>query len=107
MEDPAQEDLKRSSSAERRKFVLEPGKARNVEIARWSAALIECRSRTLRSIARITQTELDWEPSPGTNTIGTLLYHIALIEANWLYTEILERQSPEEFPEELRRQTCY
>ena len=32
------------------------------------------------------------------NTIGTLLYHIAAIELDWLYTEILEQ----EFPGDLR-----
>lgn len=73
--------------------MLEPVVAGCGEIAQWSAALIECRSRTLKSIARISQAELDWEPPTNSNTIGALLYHIALIEADWLYTEILQHRT--------------
>lgn len=30
------------------------------------------------------------------NFVGTILYHLALIEADWLYTEVLELQVPPE-----------
>ena len=81
----------------RRRFVLEPAPAGWAEIGTWSAALTDCRARTLKAIAGITQDELDWKPAPGSNTIGALLYHIALIEVDWLYTEILELPIHQEF----------
>ena len=41
--------------------------------------------------------ELDWTCPLSRNTIGTLLYHMAAIELDWLYTEILERKFPDDF----------
>lgn len=96
MEDPAPETLKNAGLPERLKLVLEPEAASSAEIATWTAALTECRARTLKAIAGITQAELDWEHPIGPNSIGTLLYHIALIESDWLYTEILQRPIPED-----------
>jgi uncharacterized damage-inducible protein DinB len=77
-------------------LVLEYDEAGSAEIGTWIAALAECRARTLKAIAGISQLELDWEPSVGPNSIGSLLYHIALIEADWLYTEVLQRPIPED-----------
>ena len=37
---------------------------------------------------------LDWQPEYGGNSIGTLLYHIAAIEIDWLYCEVLENPFP-------------
>jgi len=48
------------------------------------------RSRTLNTIKEMSQADLDWEPTNYSNGIGTLLYHIALVEADWLYTEVLQ-----------------
>jgi uncharacterized damage-inducible protein DinB len=36
---------------------------------------------------------VDWAPPDGGNSIGTLLYHLALIEADWLSVEVLEQES--------------
>lgn len=85
-----------AAPSQRRQLILEPGLAGSGEIGAWSAALTDCRARTLKAIAVIDQNELDWRPPLCPNTIGTLLYHIALIEADWLYTEILERPIPED-----------
>jgi len=81
---------------QRRQLVLEPVSAGSGGIGAWSAALTDCRTRTLKAIAGIDQNELDWQAPFWANTIGTLLYHIALIEADWLYAEILERPIPED-----------
>jgi uncharacterized damage-inducible protein DinB len=87
----------RASSPERLELVLEqPCLAGSEEIGRWSAVLTECRARTLKAIAGIGQAELDWRPPHWANSIGSLLYHIGLIEADWLYTEILEQPIPED-----------
>jgi len=49
---------------------------------------------------------VDHEPPLGGNSIGTLLYHIAAIETDWLFTEILEREIAPEvmklFPVDVR-----
>ncbi len=42
----------------------------------------------------MTQPILDWMPLEGGNSIGSLLYHIALIEFDWLYAEVLEGREP-------------
>ena len=60
------------------------------EIAPWLWAMEDARRRTLARLEGITQTELDWTPPAGQNAIGTLLYHIAAIELDWLFAEVLE-----------------
>ena len=72
--------------------------------ALWS--LQDCRRRTLTLIDGVTPEVLYWTPpSPG-NTIASLLYHVAAIEADWLFTEILEQEIPttvlELFPFDVR-----
>lgn len=58
-----------------------------LQAARWR--LYEC-------LAGLDTAVLDWQPSYGGNSIGTLLYHIAAIEIDWLYCEVLEQPfSPE------------
>lgn len=60
------------------------------EIAPWLWALADARRRTLAALDGVTQAALDRQPPDGGNGIGTILYHIALIEADWLYAEVLE-----------------
>jgi len=57
----------------------------------------DTRERTISLIDRITDEAVDWVPPWGDNTIGTLIYHLAIIELDWLYTEILDREPPAEF----------
>lgn len=56
--------------------------------------LEDARSRTLRLLSDIPPEYVDLET--GGNSIGTILYHLALIEADWLYTDILEEPLPDE-----------
>lgn len=37
---------------------------------------------------------LAWSPRPGVNSIGTLLYHIAAVETDWLFEEALAGYTP-------------
>ena len=46
---------------------------------------------TLKALDGVTQEMVDWYPDAPLNSIGTLLYHTALIEAAWVVEEILER----------------
>lgn len=78
--------------AERLAIIQLEGYVLEVGAALWRLA--ECRSRTLDLLQGISGEYLDRDAYG--NTIGTILYHLALIEADWLYTEILEQEPPEE-----------
>jgi uncharacterized damage-inducible protein DinB len=62
----------------------------DAEVGRWLSAMDECRGRTLRELDGISQAELERMPVGANNSVATLLYHLALIEADWLFNEILQ-----------------
>ncbi len=59
-----------------------------------------------RGVADVDSTRIDEFPPGFDNSIGALLHHIALIEADWLYADILGAEYPEwmyeAFPDEDR-----
>ncbi|HEX5039556.1 MAG TPA: DinB family protein [Candidatus Limnocylindria bacterium] len=59
------------------------------EVGRWLAALEDGRRDTLRELEGIAPEMVDWYPSAPLNSIGSLLYHIGLIEASWVTEDIL------------------
>ncbi|OWA37967.1 damage-inducible protein DinB [Saccharibacillus sp. O16] len=59
------------------------------EIGRWLWGLEDVRRTLLDKVAGLTQEELDRKLEGHSSTIGSLLYHIALIEVDWLYAEVL------------------
>ncbi len=66
------------------------------EIGRWLWALQEGRQRTMRELGRLVPAMIDWMPPGNESSIGTVLYHLADIEADWLYVEVLEQSLPPE-----------
>lgn len=76
------------------------------EIGLALAKLQDTRQRTNGFLEGLSETDLDWTPAPGCNSIATILYHLAVVEADWLYTEILETAYPPEaaarFPRDVR-----
>jgi uncharacterized damage-inducible protein DinB len=54
----------------------------------WLAKLQDTRRRLHERIEGLTNELIDAVPIDGSNTIGSLLYHIAAIEADWLYDDI-------------------
>ena len=90
--------------------VVEVHTSRAPEIGRWLWALQDARSRTLEELEDVTPAMVDWLPTPGhalrgasqppddESSIGAVLYHLAGIEADWLYAEVLEQP---EFPPEV------
>jgi uncharacterized damage-inducible protein DinB len=58
------------------------------EIGRWIWCLEDVRQTLLERISGISQPYLDTKLNGG-HSIGALLYHIALVEADWLYEEVL------------------
>jgi len=75
-----------------RKLLAEPlaGYDPAVGAALWR--LEDARRRTLELLDELPAASVDAKAEG--NTIGTVLYHMALIEADWLYTEILEQAPP-------------
>ena len=70
------------------------------EVGRWLSALDEARGRTLHELDGVVDGELGERPGGADNSIETLLYHVALIEADWLYADILGIDDP---PSAVRR----
>lgn len=65
-------------------------------IGPWLWALQDARQRTMEELERVTPAMVDWSPEEDESTIGAVLYHIALIEADWLYEEVLVQDIPAE-----------
>lgn len=75
---------------------MEPVPGFEPEIGCWLWALEDTRQRTLTSVTGLAQQAVDWEgPHGGENAIGSLLYHIALVEMSWLFMDIFEEDLPE------------
>jgi uncharacterized damage-inducible protein DinB len=76
------------------------------DVGVWLSALQDTRERTLRVLAKIEPQWLDFVPEAGSESIGTILYHLAAIEASWLYEEVLQVSFPPEiealFPHDVR-----
>lgn len=79
----------------RRRLVLAPI-GHDPELGRWLAALEDSRQRTLRELEGVRPEMVDWYPDAPLNSIGSLLYHIALIEADWVATEMLGLDEPQD-----------
>ena len=61
-----------------------PG-AVDAEAGRWLAALDEIRRDTNRVLDEIDPAAIDADLGDGGDTLGTVLYHIALVEVDWVY----------------------
>ncbi len=80
------------------------------EIGRHVWMLDAARRRTLEKVEGIPaeheQAIIDWRAGPQANSIGSSLYHLAIIETSWLYDEVMERPLPAEleslFPHDVR-----
>jgi len=81
---------------EKEQLVVYPVVAQEPEIGRWLWMLQDARQRTLKDLKGLTQQTIDWLPPDEGSSIGTILYHIALIEADWFYVEVLQQPYPAE-----------
>ena len=62
----------------------------------WLSALQDARRRTLEVLEEIEPQWLDFVLEDGGESIGTILYHLAAIEVDWLYEEVLQEPFPPE-----------
>lgn len=93
------------AGTERARHVVDAAAAVDPNIGRSLWMLSDARRRTESVLAGIHPQAVTWRERGG-NAISDVLYHLAAIEADWLYTEILERQFPDEiaalFPLDVR-----
>ncbi|MEH7376557.1 MULTISPECIES: DinB family protein [Neobacillus] len=73
---------------ERRNLLVSPLPEYEEEIGRWLWCLEDVRRTLITELTGISQSILDTKIDER-QTIGSILYHIALIEADWLYVEVL------------------
>jgi len=92
-----------------RQLIVEPLAGYEPAIGQALWMLEDTRQRTLKTLDGLDPAILDRTTPGDPNTIGTLLYHIAVIEADWLYVEVLEAEFPSEiealFPYPVRDDT--
>ena len=93
--------------SQRDNLILAPVSGYANDVGVWLSALQDARQRTLRVLENIEPQWLDFVPENGGESIGTILYHLAVIEADWLYVEVLQAASyPPEinalFPHDVR-----
>jgi uncharacterized damage-inducible protein DinB len=78
------------------------------EIDRWIWALEDARGRTREVLEGLPPSALDWTGPRSANSIGSILYHIAAIEADYLYADLLQVEFPQDvvalFPYEVREE---
>lgn len=83
-----------TSNYVRRVVEILDGSLPEIGASLWT--LEEARRRTLSYVDGISQNALDYEAPPRRHSAATLLYHIAVFEADWLYIDILGGQDDEE-----------
>jgi uncharacterized damage-inducible protein DinB len=76
---------------ERERLVLDPGRG-DGEIGRWLSAFEEVRHDTMQVLREIPSEAVDRDPVDGGDTLGTVLYHVALVEVDWVFSDVLDRQ---------------
>ena len=85
---------------------LEPAPGYEPLVGLFVAMMEDTRSRLFHDLEGFDSFQLDRTPAGSPNSIGTLLYHIAAIELDWLYADLLGGECPVEtaewFPVDVR-----
>ena len=71
--------------------ILEPLMDYEPLVGSWLSAYQDTRRRTLDTLGGLKPNLIDWCPPWSGNTVNAILYHLAAIEAEWLFTDILEK----------------
>ncbi len=64
-------------------------------VGRYLTMLADCRQETIEVIKKTREDLLYWRRNDFDSSISDLLYHIALVEADWLYSDVLGSPLPE------------
>jgi len=73
---------------------IQPLPCREPEVGRWLWALQDTVRSPMNAWKASPRRKLDRSPPYQGNSIGSLLYHIAAIEADWLYEDVLQSGFP-------------
>ena len=68
---------------------LDPTSGYEPLVGRFVTMAVDTRRRLLRDLEDLSPDEVDPIPSWGSNSIGTLLYHVAAIELDWTFTDLM------------------
>ena len=79
---------------EQKFFLVEPLSGYAPEIGQVLSLLADARQRTMRCVDGLPSEAVDWELGPNFHTIGSVLYHVAAVEVNWLYGLVLQQDMP-------------
>src|SRR3954468_22588596 len=89
-------------------LIVDPTLHPDPAIGVWLWAMNDARRRTVEQLEGLPAEAIDWHPAESAQSIGSILYHMALIEADWLCTEVLEQPIPAQlaalFPYDARDQ---
>lgn len=89
-----------------KRLAVEPLPDCEVEVGRALWMVEDARRRTRRALDGVISSAVDWTATEGGHSIGTLLYHIAAIELDWLYSDVLQTDWPmglvDWFPHDVR-----
>jgi uncharacterized damage-inducible protein DinB len=77
---------------QRERLVLDPTLHADPEIGRWLSAFEEVRHDTLEVIDTFPADAVDRDLGDGGDALGTVLYHVALVEVDWVYNDVLDQQ---------------
>lgn len=92
--------------SERESLVVQPALARDPDVGRWLWIVEDNRRRLLEILDGLPEAHLDWRSRADESSIGSLLYHIALVELDWVCAEVLEQPYPPalaaRFPHDVR-----
>ena len=83
------------------RFALNPLQDADPDVGRWLDMLEDSRKRTREELyeLQLTDAELDASPPTGVNTIGAILYHLAVAEVQWIYDNLLQIPPPDSLAE--------
>jgi uncharacterized damage-inducible protein DinB len=97
------------NAAKRKRLVVEAVPGCAPEIGRMLWLLGDARDRTRRGLDGIDAAAIDRTGGANGHSIGTLLYHVAAIEMDWLATDVMEGKLPDHvwdaFPYDVRDDT--
>jgi len=63
------------------------------EVGRWLSAFAEARRDTDKILDQVRPEAIDADLGDGGDTLGTVLYHTALIEIGWVFWDVLDREA--------------
>jgi uncharacterized damage-inducible protein DinB len=87
--------------AETLKLDADQVSAKEPVISAFLAMLSDCRSTTMDIMKDLRFDLLYWRRNEFDSNISDLLYHIAYVEADWLYTDVLQENIPGELKQHL------